>query len=327
MVVFSRDMEENAERLLDDPTILTEVLHSMSQVSFLNRLDSRQLEVLARGGDLKYFKPNETIFRQGDHDDGLHVVLDGQVLLISRGAENRSHLKATMEKGSSFGEIAFMTGQARNLTALAGPDGAVDLVLSRRQFDGITQENPGIGHKVFRQLLDVINVRMQHLPPFLRNYLLWGYRSSGTDSVEIDRTAAIDLSTFRFWIAGGAGALLGYILCQEVIPQLCDGRVGLSLVLLAVGGAIGGALVADVFRYVEEQARSRMRHPRSCGNCNFSFWDERSGKIGCLYTREGLKDMQVRPGREFDTYTACPSFEQSTMNTSAKAMARSEGRW
>lgn len=327
MVHSQRTMHTNAEHLLDDAAILTEVLASMSTVSFLNRLDSRQLEVLARGGDLRYFQPSETIFRQGDHDDGLHVVLDGQVLLIAKGADGRGQLKATQQRGSSFGEIAFMTGQPRNLTAVAGPEGAADLVISRRQFDEITQSNPGIGHKVFRQLLDVINVRMQHLPPFLRNYLLWGYRSSGTDVLEADRTNAVDLSTFRFWIAGGAGALLGYILCQEVIPQVCDGRIGMSLVLLAVGGAVGGALVADVFRYVEEQARSRMRHPRSCGNCNFSYWDERTGKLGCLYMREGLKDIKIRPGREFDTYTACPSFEQTTMNTSSKALARSEGRW
>lgn len=313
--------------LLDDPEALGEVIQSMSHVSFLEQLDKFQLEVLARGGDLRHFETKQTVFKQGDHDDGLHLVLDGAVQLLAVAADGTGQLVATQQKGNSFGEIAFMTGAPRNLTAIAGPAGALSLILSRRQFDEIARRNDAIGHKVFRHLLELIQSRMEALPPYMRNYLLWGYRPGGSTFKTFDQSAMVDLNTFRFWITGGVSTLLGYLIYQDVFPAAISSRPGLGMLLLLIVGAVLGGIVAETFRYVEEEVRSRMRHPRSCGNCNFSFWDESKDRVNCLYIREGLKDVKIKMSREFDTYTPCPSFEASGKNVRARTGQRSASEW
>lgn len=313
--------------LLDEPEALGEIIQSMSHVSFLEQLDKYQLEVLARGGSLRHFEPKQTVFKQGDHDDGLHLVLDGAVQLIAVAADGTGQLVATQQKGNSFGEIAFMTGAPRNLTAIAGPSGALSLILSRRQFDAIASKHDSIGHKVFRHLLELIQSRMQALPPYMRNFLLWGYRPGGSTFKTFDQAVLVDLNTVRFWITGGVSTLLGFLIYQDVFPASISSRPGLGMLLLLLVGAVLGGMVAETFRYVEEEVRSRMRHPRSCGNCNFSFWDESKDRVNCLYVREGLKDVKIKMGRDFDTYTPCPSFEASGTSVRAKSAKRQVSEW
>jgi len=167
---------------LDDRQFLADVAVAMAQVPLLSGLNAVQHERLARRGRLDYHEPRTKIFVQNTRGDDIIVVLDGEVTLIRQEPDRTTRVISTKAPGSSFGEIGFVTGSPRTLTAIAGRRGALVLKISRAEFENGTRDDPSIGLAVFRELLETIQQRMHGLPPFFRNYLLWGYRTPALET-------------------------------------------------------------------------------------------------------------------------------------------------
>jgi len=312
---------------LDDRQFLADVAVAMAQVPLLSGLNAVQHERLARRGRLDYHEPRTKIFVQNTRGDDIIVVLDGEVTLIRQEPDRTTRVISTKAPGSSFGEIGFVTGSPRTLTAIAGRRGALVLKISRAEFENGTRDDPSIGLAVFRELLETIQQRMHGLPPFFRNYLLWGYRTPALETGASESFKPLS-KVLLMAVAGGLAATLGQIL----IGSLREGFFGATawlvqaevhaLSILAGFGIVVGALLGKGAQAVEFQLQFRRQNPRSCINCQFIEWNGEDGEFSCLYRKDTALRGPVRLGVAYDTYTDCPSFDLCTNEYKVRKVRR-----
>ena len=92
------------------------------------------------------FAAGETVTREGDTDDGLYILVDGQAAVrIGAGAEERE--VATLGAGQFFGEMSLMTGEARTASVIATTD-LVTYRITKLSFQRILRETPAIAEQI-----------------------------------------------------------------------------------------------------------------------------------------------------------------------------------
>lgn len=294
----------------------TRIAETLGKVPIFARLSLEQLYEVAGRCQIRSYGPRETIFVQDSPGTDLHVVLSGKVLLIRRLPEGPARLITTKEQGTAFGEMPFITGEQRTLTAISGPTGSLQVILKRTDFEEIMRGWPDIGFTVFRDVLASFGERMEWLPPLFRNYLVWGYRPprDAVDEGGGTRFAKVPFLS----LAGGAGGLLGAVflvwaisMVKPEMAKLMDSLATTAATALVVAGALAGGLAGSVYEALEDRYRRGQKHARSCANCKFVVWHEASRKHDCMYSVEKMLQVIFKPGNSHDTFTDCPSFDSS----------------
>lgn len=201
-----------------------DVLQHLAQVPLLGALNESQLLYLASQMQGRTYAPHERIFEQGSAGQDLHVVLEGATELRQRKSDGVERPVARVEVGQSYGEIGFITGEARNLAAVNGDEPGLQLVLTSFDFERVLALQPDIGQAIYRRLVEMISGRMRDLAPATRNHLMWGYgapaaldvRGAGAPPAAPLLGAGLLLASLLFasgsasvllWL--GAGTLLG----------------------------------------------------------------------------------------------------------------------
>lgn len=302
---------------LNDPETRDEVLLYMGQVPIFTGLAQEQLLSIVAAGEACSYAAREVVFSQEAPGAELHVVLEGAVHLIRKVPTGEGKLVKKCEKGSSFGEIGFITGGPRNLSASAGPEGSLHLVIRRESFDKLLEAQPHIGLTIYQDLLDAIRRRLDSVPIHFRNYVMWGYRPPQMPKELDAQLLGHDISKATVMAGVGAGtglvgALLASWLVPVIVPDIAPHAQKLALTLgltATVVGGVLGQLAGGYYDRYEDWSLSERRHPRSCVNCKFVLWDEATGKTDCFYRVEKILQVTFRPGKRFDSYTDCPSFD------------------
>lgn len=300
---------------LSDPETRSLVLLYLGQVPFFHGLSPNQLMAIAHTSRCISYDPWELIFQQGDEGTDLHIVIEGTVRMVQRADEDgNARLIATRERGDAFGEIGFLAHSPRSLTAQNGPEHGLHLVLSRRDFDGLVAGQPSVGVGVFTELFQTLMRRMEYVPPFFRNYVFWGYRARPTEKNPVvdpepwmSKAKALAIGGM---IWGGAGSLFMYWLNMWLAkPYQRDIPASTVIMAFALAGLVAGFLVGSVFERIEDALNFARKSPRSCGNCKFAVWREGDPEPTCFFASSQMTTVAMRPGKRFDTYTNCPSFE------------------
>ena len=289
----------------------------LKRVPMFERLSPTQRLELAGKCRVRPYRPRQTVFMQDAPGNDLHVVLDGSVYLVRRLPHGAAQHITTKEAGSAFGEMPFITGEARSLTAISGPGGSMQAVLRRADFEEIMRGWPEIGFTVFRGLLASFGERTEWLPPLFRNYVQWGHRppleavQEGVSDVRIAKGRVLALTGA---IGGYLGALFLVRAVALVRPELTAVAMNLANTLsiaLVLAGALSGSVVGAGYEWLEDHWQRRQRHARSCANCKFVVWAEASKTPDCIYRRENMVQVTSKPGLRYDTFTDCPSFDSS----------------
>jgi small-conductance mechanosensitive channel/CRP-like cAMP-binding protein len=92
------------------------------------------------------FAAGEAITREGDRDDGLYMLVEGEAIVqIGSGKERRD--VARLAAGQFFGEMSLMTGEARTASVVA----ATDLIcyrVDKPAFEHILRETPSVADQI-----------------------------------------------------------------------------------------------------------------------------------------------------------------------------------
>lgn len=92
------------------------------------------------------FAAGERVCREGEHDDGLFVIVDGEAIVrIGSGTEERE--VARLVGGQFFGEMSLMTGEARTATVVAATDLTCYRV-NKAAFQVVLREQPQIAEDI-----------------------------------------------------------------------------------------------------------------------------------------------------------------------------------
>ena len=133
-----------------------EVLLSKGLERLPNFLDIEATHVpsLKDGSVVLHYGKDEVIFRQGDLTGNLYVILEGEVILSSRGENGKNVIVNKLNQGDFFGEVAILSSRTSSMTAEASSDIRVMLIETDEVMDMVSK-NP----KLAFQLDEVMDLR------------------------------------------------------------------------------------------------------------------------------------------------------------------------
>jgi len=134
-------------------------INILKGISLFAGLDEAQVAKFAEITDEKKYNSGDIILEEGVEGNALYVIKQGQVEVTKSEGEVRSTL-VTLEVGEHFGEMSLLEGQPTS--ARVSADGVVTLLLiPRKKFLSLLNEDVAIGHKVYRALAYALSKRLR----------------------------------------------------------------------------------------------------------------------------------------------------------------------
>jgi len=132
-----------------------EIMTELRGVDFLRDLRDEELRMLLPEVTVLKFGAGEVIVREGDQGDSLYLIRDGTIEVVAMAGDGKQvHIRDLM-RPAFFGEIALMTGEARNATIRARTDAEL-LEIGRDGFTELFKAHP----ETAAQIGQVIALRM-----------------------------------------------------------------------------------------------------------------------------------------------------------------------
>jgi Cyclic nucleotide-binding domain/HEAT repeats len=129
---------------------LVERMLSLREVPLFAQLSPPDLERIAEAAQERGYTDGETIVRQGELGDELHVVLEGTILVV-QDHEGTTRELARRSAGDVVGEMSLLTRTERIASLLAhGP--VRTLRIGYREFEGVLRERPDVALGLLRVL-------------------------------------------------------------------------------------------------------------------------------------------------------------------------------
>ena len=107
----------------DLPNILT----ALTALPIFRELNETVLNTLAQQATIQYYGTDETIIEAGDFDEGICILLKGQVVLSSPDQDGKTCVITYLEMGALFGEMALLRNEPSLVSVTALQD--VELVM------------------------------------------------------------------------------------------------------------------------------------------------------------------------------------------------------
>ena len=104
-----------------------DVIEHLRKNQHLATLNPVDLESLAEACLVTRYAPGHTVFVEGDHPHGVHLVLTGMIE-VSRKERARAHRGLGLGPGALFGMMALLQGTPRSATCTATVESEVALI-------------------------------------------------------------------------------------------------------------------------------------------------------------------------------------------------------
>ena len=85
---------------------------------FCRNLSSEDVELIRSQGIRRRFELDAEVFQEGAPGDGLYIILEGSVSIVTKLPSGQTCILSQMEAGDYFGEMAVFDGEPRSATAL-----------------------------------------------------------------------------------------------------------------------------------------------------------------------------------------------------------------
>jgi CRP/FNR family transcriptional regulator, cyclic AMP receptor protein len=102
----------------------------------------------------------EVLFKEGDPDPSMFIIVRGSVSILKQDAAASSTLLARLGPGQTLGEMALLDGWPRSATCVAAED-LVLLVFKRAELDRLLEDKPKLGVKVLLKLARFLSQRLR----------------------------------------------------------------------------------------------------------------------------------------------------------------------
>jgi CRP-like cAMP-binding protein/energy-coupling factor transporter transmembrane protein EcfT len=106
-------------------------------------------------------RAQSTIYRQGDPDHNLYLVVSGRLRVRNRDERGKERVVNRLRAGDCFGTHSLLTGEPRDVTVDA-EDPVVLLYLEKRDFDALLEHHPHLREALSLQILE----RLRRVPLF-----------------------------------------------------------------------------------------------------------------------------------------------------------------
>jgi small-conductance mechanosensitive channel/CRP-like cAMP-binding protein len=126
-------------------------LAALASVDLFRGLPEQLREELASRLVYAPFGRGEAITREGDRDDGLYMLVEGQAA-VQIGSGRDSLQVARLRAGQFFGEMSLMTGEARTATVIAATD-CLCYRIDKAAFENVMREIPALADQIAEILI------------------------------------------------------------------------------------------------------------------------------------------------------------------------------
>jgi predicted acylesterase/phospholipase RssA len=145
-------------------------LHILSRL--FEELDSDALRKILEAGKKHQIEPGEYLFRQGDLESILYIVLSGRLRAVMQDT-NGTHILGDIGEGEPAGEFAIFTNEPRMASVLAIRKTTV-LEINKKQYLNLVTQNPALAGTLTSFLIKRLrrNVLEQHMSGAPKNIAL-----------------------------------------------------------------------------------------------------------------------------------------------------------
>ena len=116
----------------------------LDETDWSRKIDWRSLEAMAAYLRVYELPTGRTLFREGDHDAFMAIVLDGGLDIHKSDSTAQDRVVTRVGGGKMLGEMSLLDGAARSASATAAMPTTL-LVLTRREFQTLGEQHPALG--------------------------------------------------------------------------------------------------------------------------------------------------------------------------------------
>ncbi len=128
---------------------------------FAGLLDPEELALLGRHVSWHRLAKGDFLWRQGDDDDRLGLVVDGRIELVKEMVPGRPLVIGLFGPGALVGDLSFAAGCERETSAKVREDLTV-VLLSREGFETIACQHPALASRIQDELLRQMADQLRH---------------------------------------------------------------------------------------------------------------------------------------------------------------------
>ncbi len=147
-----------------------DISNRLKGLHFFKGMSSDELGILSEHVEMEELEPESVVFKEGDAGDSLYFISEGS-LEVSMDSEWGENIKlATLEEGSSFGEMSVIDELPRSATITANTNATV-ISLRKGDFDRILDSHPKIGVQILKGLAQFLCTHLRKSNESLSDFL------------------------------------------------------------------------------------------------------------------------------------------------------------
>ena len=116
----------------------------LDETDWSRKLAWRPLEAMAAYLRLYQLPAGRALFREGDHDAFMAIVLEGALEIRKSDSADQDRIVTLIGRGKMLGQMSLLDGAARSASATAAAATTL-LILTRQEFHRIGEEDPALG--------------------------------------------------------------------------------------------------------------------------------------------------------------------------------------
>lgn len=128
----------------------TEAANRLAQVPLFVELPRQELEHLAAAHQLCEFNPGMLLMREGESDDRLLILLEGEVEVIKALGTPDERLLGTKHEGTLFGEMSLFNPQGKHSASVQAVTNAWALQITHQEFERLLKSYPTLSYEMMR---------------------------------------------------------------------------------------------------------------------------------------------------------------------------------
>lgn len=129
----------------------------LENIPLFASLPEQELQQLLDGSRTEHFQEGSSLLREGDRDEGLLVVLNGQVEIIKAQGTSEERQLGVRGKGTVLGELGFFSPEGTHAATVRARTPVAVLRLSAEDLEDLIQRHPS----VLRALLSTVAQRLR----------------------------------------------------------------------------------------------------------------------------------------------------------------------
>lgn len=149
-------------------------MKKLTTLRIFNEMDDREIAEIMVRADFTEYSEGDIVFEEGQNDDSIYIIVEGNFEFFSISPKSKEKISFFFAgEGLIFGEMSFLDNQPRSASVLALQNTEV-LILSRKNFNELLENKPGIAAKFMMGLSDILSRRLRAMNQRLKHSIYTG---------------------------------------------------------------------------------------------------------------------------------------------------------